>query len=64
MLGTALATAGCQTTGTAGTDVSCRAFEPITWSKSDTRETVREVRGHNAAWAAICAKRGAARVAG
>lgn len=48
------ALAGCQTTGTGGTDLSCRVFEPIAWSASDTVETVRQVRGHNAAWSALC----------
>lgn len=48
--------AACQTTGTAGTDVSCRAFAPIGWSRADSEETVRQVKGHNAAWAALCAE--------
>jgi len=48
--------AGCATmTGTAATDaVACSAFEPITWSQSDTDETIKEVKSHNAAWSAIC----------
>lgn len=46
--------AACQTTPTAGTDVSCRAFGPITWSARDTAPTVRQIRGHNAAWDAVC----------
>lgn len=49
---------GCvTTTGSAGTDVvACAAFEPIRWSVKDTDETIRQVKGHNAAWRAVCAK--------
>jgi hypothetical protein len=35
-------------------DVACRAFGPITWSPSDTDETLRQIREHNAAWTALC----------
>lgn len=36
-------------------DAACIAFSPITFSAADdTAETVRQVRGHNAAWDAIC----------
>ena len=47
---------GCATTtGSAGTDaVVCAAFEQIRWSKKDTDETIRQVKGHNAAWKAVC----------
>ncbi len=34
--------------------VACEAFRPITWSRSDTPETVAEVKEHNAAWRALC----------
>ncbi len=51
--------AGCRTTASGGTDVSCAAFEPIGWSSADTTATQREVREHNAAWSALC-KTGAA----
>jgi hypothetical protein len=45
------------TTASVGTDaVACSAFEPIRWSKNDTDETIRQVKEHNAAWAAICAR--------
>ena len=38
-----------------GTDaVACSAFEPIRWSSMYTDDTVRQVKGHNAAWVAIC----------
>jgi hypothetical protein len=56
LLATAAALAGCQTTASVGTDVSCRAFGPIGWSRNDSVETVHQVRGHNAAWQAICAQ--------
>ncbi len=36
---------------------ACIAFSPITFSaNSDTTETVKQVRGHNAAWDAVCAR--------
>jgi hypothetical protein len=48
--------AGCATmTASVGIDaVACSAFEPIRWSKKDTDGTIRQVKEHNAAWAAIC----------
>jgi hypothetical protein len=47
---------GCATTtASVGTDaVACSAFEPIRWSKMDTDDTIRQIKEHNAAWAAIC----------
>jgi len=49
---------GCtMTTGTSGPDpelVACRSFEPVTWSATDTPETIRQIKEHNAAWAAVC----------
>lgn len=34
---------------------ACIAFSPITFSaQGDTPETVARVRGHNAAWDAVC----------
>lgn len=48
----ALVLAGCTPTVV---DTACQSFGPITFSaKSDTPETVRQVRSHNAAWQAIC----------
>jgi hypothetical protein len=35
-------------------DTACQAFEPIRYSKTDSAETVRQIRGHNAAWDALC----------
>lgn len=47
----------CGTIPTTATDVSCSAFQPITFSAaSDTPETVRQVREHNAAWRSLCSK--------
>lgn len=49
----ALALAGCQTVAIAG----CEAFRPITFSASqDSPATIMQVREHNAAWKAACAK--------
>jgi len=37
-------------------DTACTAFAPITYSAAaDTADTVHQVRGHNAAWTALCA---------
>jgi hypothetical protein len=45
------------TTASVGTDaIACSAFEPIRWSERDTEETIRRVKGHNAAWAALCGR--------
>jgi hypothetical protein len=35
-------------------DTSCAAFEPIRASRTDTDETRRQVKAHNAAWDALC----------
>lgn len=48
---------GCAATGATVMRASgaCIAFSPITFSgNSDTTETIRQIRGHNAAWDAIC----------
>jgi len=49
---------GCTMTASGGTEeakrVACRSFEPIRWSRNDTPVTVRQVKGHNAAWKAVC----------
>ena len=41
-------------TVTAGIDSGCKSFKPITWSKTDTGQTKRQVVGHNKAFDAIC----------
>lgn len=47
--------AGCQTDGSTLPSVACTVFQPITYSRSkDTRETVRQVVGHNASGKALC----------
>jgi len=40
-------------------DNGCRIFKPVSWSKGDTRGTIREVRRHNARHAAACKSKGA-----
>ena len=36
-------------------DTSCTAFRPITYTASgDTEDTKAQIRGHNAAWVALC----------
>ena len=37
-------------------DTSCKVFEVIRWSRSDTDETIRQVKAHNAVWKSLCAK--------
>lgn len=49
-----LATAAC-TTASTGTDAGCRVFRPIFFSaRSDTPETVRQVKAHNSKWVCLC----------
>ena len=59
LFGSLISVTGCQTmkTPTSVTDadhVACTAFQPITYSRDDTRETRRQIVGHNAAYAALC----------
>lgn len=49
--------AGCQTMAGGGSDVSCEAFGPLSWSREDTVTTAQGVREHNAAWMALCQSR-------
>lgn len=44
-----LTMAACQTTGSGDRSVACETFKPITWSAKDTKPTVRQIVGHNAA---------------
>lgn len=54
-LGTLLMLAGCQTTTpTVATRPACLIFPPITYSSSDTAETVTQVRRHNAGYESYC----------
>jgi len=51
----ALAVSGCTTTtGGGGTEVFCGAAQPIAWSRSDSADTIRAVKAHNAVGAAVC----------
>lgn len=56
MLVTALLLAGCaQTTGTGATKAAiCDQFRPIRWSASDTDESLKQIKAHNAVGKAIC----------
>lgn len=59
MLTLLMPVAGCSTmmgfsVPTRFIDTSCQAFKPISWSKHDTAETIREVKSHNAAFVKIC----------
>lgn len=51
---------GCATTASVATDQAafCVVAEPITWSRSDTRETVRQILEHNAVGIDLCGWRG------
>lgn len=47
----------CQTMGIKENDNAkwyCSSFLPISWSMNDTRETIVEIKAHNAAWVALC----------
>jgi hypothetical protein len=46
--------AACGTIRTGENRSACLAFEIIKFSLDDTQETIRSVRGHNAAYLAIC----------
>lgn len=51
--------AGCQmiptqTSATDGSSVACNSFQPISYSRTDTPETRRQIVAHNAAYAALC----------
>lgn len=50
-----LAVAGCQTDGVSLPSFGCNVFRPITYSrKNDTKETVRQIVGHNAVGVKSC----------
>lgn len=46
------------TTGTGGTDVFCRSSQPIRWSVTDSDETIRQAKAHNAVGKRLCGWRG------
>ena len=37
-------------------DIACEAFQPIVWSGHDTDATIRQIKQHNASYAALCPK--------
>lgn len=46
---------GCATTtASGGTDVFCRASQPIRWSQADTDDTIRQAKAHNAVGRKLC----------
>jgi len=51
-LSASLIGAGCSRT--VGSATECQIFRPLSWSSRDTPETVRGVKGHNAAGEAAC----------
>lgn len=53
--GTLMILSGCATTTDGGgTEVFCRAAVPLRWSASDTEETIRQAKAHNAVGRALC----------
>jgi hypothetical protein len=54
MLCSACATATPPVDVTVRSDVSCRAFNTVSWSPHDTVTTIHGVRRHNAAFTRIC----------
>lgn len=34
--------------------VYCQVEKPISWTKADTDQTIREVKAHNAVWKSLC----------
>ncbi|OYX13433.1 MAG: hypothetical protein B7Z15_07280 [Rhizobiales bacterium 32-66-8] len=41
-------------TGGGGTEVFCRAAQPIAWARADSADTIRAVKAHNAVGVALC----------
>ena len=55
LAGTCLMLAGCVTDGAGLPSVACGVFKPITYSRThDTRVTIRQIVGHNAAGQKLC----------
>ncbi len=48
-----LSLTACATT-TASGGIECVRWKPILWSKTDTDETIRQVKEHNAVWSEVC----------
>jgi len=48
---------GCATDGASLPSVSCGVFHPLTYSRQhDTKQTVKGIIGHNAAYKSVCGK--------
>ena len=48
---------GCATDGVSLPSVSCGVFHPLTYSRQhDTKQTVKGIIGHNAAYKSVCGK--------
>lgn len=48
---------GCATDGASLPSVSCGVFHPLTYSRhNDTKQTVKGIVGHNAAYKSLCGK--------
>jgi hypothetical protein len=47
----------CEQPASAVIDTSCQAYEPIRYSRTDTEETKRQIRAHNAAYDALCKRK-------
>lgn len=54
MLSASLMMAGCQTTGSGTSNVTCETIKFVYLSRKDTAETIRQVVGNNGALVAIC----------
>lgn len=57
----ALLATGCGSAGAISSGGACGIFKPISWSAAkDSRPTVRQIKGHNAAGKAACDWKGKA----
>lgn len=55
LIAATLTLAGCATTtGTGATKVFCASAQPITWSVTDSDETIRQAKAHNAVGRKLC----------
>lgn len=64
LLAVMLTLTGCATTTGSGARTSeafCTAFRPIFWSASDTDETIRQAKAHNAVGIKECGWKGGAK---
>lgn len=56
LMALSLSLTACQTMATDGIDVkaACKAFQPITWSRKDTRLTQEQIVEYNKVRKAVC----------